>query len=408
MPLLGKRKRAASEPAAPARSPPPAPAPSIRAPLTAENLARVCVCAMSTSKKTQNSLSRSSSQKSKASASPVKLKRLLECANVRINSKEHLPGPLQALVNSLLDGPTPASPSAAHVVKLAPSLEELYERDGIDKAHPYLIGKDALQEGGLAMISSCLDVPLARAFLPDIEDEVTRDLHGMLAQAQPDTMLGYMNWTLAQSQGLPSAFTKDEEACSETFSITDRVQYPFLSTQWKSAITNGGHAHAQIQCARDGACVVRFLEHFYCYARASEPAPEETCHFSISVDLQSAHVYVHWRNGATIEMSVIKRVHLAELDQVTSLRRFIRKLVTHANGLRLQSLKSALASLRERYKTGQPPLRVPVRLGASSASASASASALVEMPPTPKDLAMPANKRLRTASLHEVLLGAER
>lgn len=195
MPLLGKRKRAASEPATLSITP------SVRAPLTAENLATVC--AMSSSEKTQKSAaSRASSQtnKSKALASAVKLQRQLEHANIRLESKVLRPQALQDLVSSLLDEEVPESPSAAQVVKLYPSIVQLYERDGICKAHPHLIGKGALEEAGMAMVSSCLDMPLERAYLPEIEDRVTRQLHGVLAQAQP--------WLLAMIlvQGICSVF----------------------------------------------------------------------------------------------------------------------------------------------------------------------------------------------------------
>lgn len=328
----------------------------------------------------------------------------LRAANVRICSHELRPAALEALVERLCDTITdvPASPNAAYVVKQARAISDLnHPQTTMLKLHDWLIGKDALYPDGTGtdMILSCVRIELERAYLPQSNKEHIRNLLGPPPTAQPDSLLGYMPYVIAQATESPSALTLDEDLLSTSFSICAEARYPFLTTRWEGHYEHG--------CARDGACVVRFLEHLYAYAlHPGLPPPEETCHFSVYVNRETVRVYVHWRNGDQIEMQNILHTFLDNIAGVTEIRRFLHNLVDHAKGTRLLSIKAALALYRERVtERGDPLLGFPVQSVTSPAtSASASASVLQWLDTTEGSTGTPAKKRSRTDSLDDVIL----
>jgi hypothetical protein len=293
------------------------------------------------------------------------------------------------------------------------------EADGINALEPYLIGVDALslRENSMDKVRLCRNANLERAYVPQPEDQIAKDILLPLEQPQPDTLLGYLNYEEATRMDLSPPLTAQEELHSRTFRICAGAQYPFFTCQWKSPKNMGTHYQARIQCARDGAAIVHFLHHFYSSVEDQDPDPADTCHFSATCDMESIVIYVHWRSVTPegvvrIEMQRIYAAFCWEDDRVANVRRFIRNLVAHAQGPRLDRIKAALAILAAKYDQPKACLiRFPQHVTvAPSKSASA---ATMTMPPTPTDLPkltdLPLSrprKRARTEEVDEVSFGA--
>ncbi|KAI5357347.1 hypothetical protein Slin15195_G130040 [Septoria linicola] len=312
------------------------------------------------------------------------------------DGRQTWPQSLADLVDLLRNTPyEPASPNAKHVTQAGRVAPGMSEADGINVMERHLVGVDALSLSDVAMekVRLCRNANLDRAYVPEPEDRVAKDILPPLEQPQPDTLLGYLNHEEATKMDLDPALTAQEELHSRSFRISAAAQYPFFTCQWKSPMNKGTHYQARLQSARDGAAIVQFLHHFYSYADDRDPDPVDTCHFSATCDMESVVVYVHWRNVTPegvvrLEMQRVCEAFCWRQDQVADVRRFIRNLVAHAQGPRLVRVKAALAVLTAKYSQQSCSLlTLPQRAAATTAARSDSASAATApMPPTPTNL----------------------
>jgi hypothetical protein len=104
---------------------------------------------------------------------------------------------------------------------------------------------------------------------------------------------------------------------------------------------------------RDGAAIVEANYQFFRKAYPDRDPPlEHIAHFSMTCDLHTAVVYVHWRhvidNQVLYEMETIEEGFLSRDRKIWPVRRAIKNIIEHAKGERLRTFKAALPSLKAR------------------------------------------------------------
>ncbi|KAF2818283.1 hypothetical protein CC86DRAFT_375891 [Ophiobolus disseminans] len=253
---------------------------------------------------------------------------------------------LDTVLLSTRDGPR--SPNAKQIVsqRLAASLEN--ESTGIYKLEPLLLfaGEDDPHTlNGVSMISKKLNTNLSRDFLPHTPPG--KSLRA-LSQPQPDTIIGYLsnNQASATEPPLATAFSADEEEALANFTLNPVLLFPFLTSQWKPA-SGESHMIAHAQSARDGATIVRYLDEFYTIARGQPPTELECSHISVTCDIQTVNIWLHWREldsagGAEYYMKSIHDCTLRNEQGLMEARALLKNHIAFALGGRLQSLKQAL------------------------------------------------------------------
>lgn len=186
--------------------------------------------------------------------------------------------------------------------------------------------------------------------------------------------------------------------------LTSSLHFPFLTCQWKGYTGSEGQYHASLQGGRDGACVVNYLHHFFTEA-GQTPSVVDTCHFSVTSDIQTFRLWVHWRKdcggdrGTIHHMKCIKSAfsELPEEDEdamklLVDFRKMLRNIASYATSTRLERIKQAIGDLRVRMEAEQAS-RAPSR-SSSRRSKKSSKSSLFALPTPPASQAPPA-KRLR-------------
>ena len=137
--------------------------------------------------------------------------------------------------------------------------------------------------------------------------------------------------------------------------MTPGVHFPFLTCQWKSPIGSHGQWHAQRQSARDGAAIVNYLHDFYTKA-GFDPTVVDTCHWSVTCDMMTAMLWVHWRTfeaetGAVehhmqmVDQQFLRAIDDSENTAMVNFRRRLRNVLDYAVGPRLIKIKAAIPSV---------------------------------------------------------------
>jgi hypothetical protein len=154
------------------------------------------------------------------------------------------------------------------------------------------------------------------------------------------------------------------------------------------------------QGARDGAVIVRYLHQFFTDA-GFVPAVEDTAHFSLTIDMESAHLFVHWQESdqgrPAYYMEPIMKTFLDDEQQVANMRHMMKNILAYAMGGRLAKLRDVVTATQS-----QQAARL-VRLGRSSSlRLSQGDSAVIIPPPSPQSLgdgpSQPSTKRQRISS----------
>lgn len=105
------------------------------------------------------------------------------------------------------------------------------------------------------------------------------------------------------------------------------THFPFLTAQWKSAISGENQVHASLQAARDGALIVNYINHFYPLAYPDQPPTQlETCHFSVTTEGYTIILWIHWwevdpgDGEVYIRMEPVETARMSKLDDLLDLR----------------------------------------------------------------------------------------
>lgn len=180
-------------------------------------------------------------------------------------------------------------------------------------------------------------------------------------------------------------------ACSANSSRRHNVvhnadtHFPFLTAQWKAAISGENQVHASLQAARDGALIVNYMHHFYSLAYPNRaPTQLETCHFSLTTEGYTIILWIHWREvdpkdgEVYFRMEEVDMARMGKLDDLLHMRKMLHNYIDFALGQRLRSIKEALPA----FWPNRPEKKV--RKTKSQTSTTVSASELrLDIPITP-------------------------
>jgi hypothetical protein len=101
--------------------------------------------------------------------------------------------------------------------------------------------------------------------------------------------------------------------------------------------------------ARDGAVIVRYLHQFYTDAGVV-PTVRDTAHFSLTIDMESAHLFVHWEEldeeRPAYYMEPVMKCFLDDEQQVADMRHMMKNILADAFGSRLANLRDAVEATR--------------------------------------------------------------
>ncbi|KAF1816033.1 hypothetical protein P152DRAFT_370936, partial [Eremomyces bilateralis CBS 781.70] len=282
----------------------------------------------------------------------------LRAHNVFAPRAVQLPEALKELIDDLRDRPREhISPNAKELVKLQPLAANRAEKDGFDIIQDKLLYERAYRSTTGQLLEPVVELNLSPQYRPPHNFSEYPDTKWM-EKPVPDRAFGYLTRTdferapsIFQSRDL--AFTPEEEfVLNQLGPLCEYIHAPFFTCQWKACRNGGTHYAAQLQAARDGATIVNYLK---LLSRAALPSQEiditRVCHFSMTCDLATAYVYLHWLNPSdeftgspTYEMQVIKQTFLNSESQVLELRRLLRNLSDWAFEVRLPWIKSLLAA----------------------------------------------------------------
>jgi hypothetical protein len=132
-------------------------------------------------------------------------------------------------------------------------------------------------------------------------------------------------------------------------SVTSMVRFPFLTCEWKSYIAAEDHAQAELQCARGSSAIVNFNHQFFVGASYT-PSAVVTCHFSVTCNMNTVHLYVHWRapigedgqyHMQRIGQHFLKDLYNPENPGMAEFRGQLRNILEWALDKRLSNIKLA-------------------------------------------------------------------
>ncbi|KAF2123572.1 hypothetical protein P153DRAFT_303612 [Dothidotthia symphoricarpi CBS 119687] len=277
----------------------------------------------------------------------------LEAFNIYVNSMATLPVDLREYIQKEIEAPRKVwSPAATNLYRNQPSARNANERSGIDILADDLLFRDEVH-GGEDHICRVAEAYLRTAHLPTAPSALVEKQHGkVLTQPIADTAIGYISSKDSKDRAV-APLTRKEELVITPDALVSMIHFPFLTCQWKSATGTGGTmSHAQNQSARDGTAIVNYLHDFYTRA-AHEPSAVDTCHWSVTCDMHSAMLWVHWRNFNKEEQIV--EHHMTLVDQqflrsakdvnnkaMEGFRSQLRNILNWALGQRLHNLKAAI------------------------------------------------------------------
>jgi hypothetical protein len=286
----------------------------------------------------------------------------LAAFNVHVDAGHQFPSELEAHLKNVIQRPRDAtkvvSPNAKQIARRRRLAAQQNERTGIKHIEPYMLfrGEADLDDRVefVPYIASKDEVFLNKHFRPRPPTEGVRSTYGELSQPRSDSCIGYVTRRDAQAAASEAPFSAEEEQILKPFPLTQYLHFPFLTSQWKTQIANENMLHARYQAARDGAAVVNYLCEFYHNADI-EPSVIQTCHFSLTCDLETSEIWVHWRDGDQYHMELVSKASLRELPEVESTRNILRNIVEYSLGERLENIRNAVPSFAAIFAQGKVP-----------------------------------------------------
>jgi hypothetical protein len=216
------------------------------------------------------------------------------------------------------------------------------EQDGIDEMKDDLLYGKYVREH-----LSCKAKPnLNKVYLPPcVEPTLLRD-YGPLETPQPDHLFGYRH--SRECRDSPPIAEADEFALFGNAVISGQ-HFPFLSAEWTSPRIGQTHFQARPQGARDGAAIINYHHRLLADAGIDDPTVVHTAHFSVTCDLETVNLYVHWREvdqgGVRYYMEAIEDVFFRRETQVSVIRSMLRNLLDYAMAARKDMCRRATADL---------------------------------------------------------------
>lgn len=362
-----QRKRARSESDADSLRPPkkqkPAASPLPPQPLTRENLRRWEQLSNTSSEPATSPMPPSSA----SSTGPYDEDDRLHAYGIRVNSTAAFPQLLREHIDTVIkkQRESTRSPAAKNAARAQARAENANESTGIGiMVNNLLFCGEA--DGGEKYIERVSEALLNRKYLPPAPEPFIANQYGALTQPKPDTAMGYITTRDAQAGGVESPLSAGEEVVVLKDPLLTGLHFPFLTCQWKSAKGSQGHWHAQRQSARDGTAIVNYLHTFYTDAGVT-PSVVDTCHWSLTCDMHSAVLCVHWRTeadgSAVYHMRRVQQEFLSAIEDeentgIACLRHRLRSVLDYALGPRLTRIRDAIPRLKE-AKTRKRTTRTP-------------------------------------------------
>ncbi|RYO45129.1 hypothetical protein AA0116_g13397 [Alternaria tenuissima] len=207
--------------------------------------------------------------------------------------------------------------------------------------------------GGIPGLTLKDQVNLNKDHLPSPPRSTVSDLWGTLPRPQPDSCIGYVTTTEARTHNPPlmMPFSREENDIAEWYSVVHHsdTHFPFLTAQWKAAMSGDNQIDARLQAARDGALIVNYMHQFYSHAYPDRgPTQLETCHVSLTTEMISSYLWLHWCEMDPVDgevycrMELIESAHLHKLSDMAETRKILHNYIDYAMGERLESIKAAL------------------------------------------------------------------
>ncbi|KAF2254224.1 hypothetical protein BU26DRAFT_558934 [Trematosphaeria pertusa] len=334
------------------------------------------------------------SESESGQSNPVDSEQRLRAYGVFVDTQNALPDALNEYINVLIKAPREhTSPSARNMGRKQGRARAGSEQAGIDllKDHLLFVGE---ADGGIPLITYLPQVNLSRTYLPAPPTELVAKELGLLTQPRPDSLVGYITSTEAETCGSKAPITPEQERIFLKNTLTSSVHFPFLSCQWKSSKKTQNEA--MLQAARDGSTISNYLHDFFT-AAGHEPSLIDTSHFSLTCDMNTVHLWVHWRQeegDVKHFMKIIGQAFLRDIDddgnpQLVKIRKMLRNLLDYAVGARLQKIRSAIPDLEanKARKRSQSPRKgrrcSPTKCGSDTLSlpSAKSSNNLFNMPP---------------------------
>ncbi|KAH8730348.1 hypothetical protein GQ44DRAFT_700175 [Phaeosphaeriaceae sp. PMI808] len=314
--------------------------------------------------------------------------RQLEGYNITVDIGVALPEALGDFVKGLREQrDQPPSPHARAIVmkRRDASLEnEIGSREMMEE---HILFRGEGYADGIRGIQLKNQVNLIKEYLPQPPRATALELWGSLARPQPDSCIGYIPAARAARHTPPffTPFTREESEMADWYNVVHNADthFPFLTAQWKAAISGENQIHASLQAARDGAVIVNYMHHFYALAYPSrQPTQIETCHFSVTTEGYTIMVWIHWREVNSEDgevyyrMEPVETARMNEIGDLHEVRKLLHNLVDYAMGERVRSIKEAL------------PLFWPNRPVKKAKSSKAASSSTASRPELRLDLPM--------------------
>jgi hypothetical protein len=261
------------------------------------------------------------------------------------NDDMALPEPLDTHVNTILKAPR-TSPASPHAKRITENFLEAYmenETDGIGMIIQDLLAYDVgvafpihKRKRQLSFNGNHMPDPLR-----------TDSEFPKLMKPCPDLTIGYTTFTNMVNKGnhFSSPFNNSEEIFINSTAPTTEVHFTFLTAEGKSEMDGGNNVTAELQCARTGVNIVKYLGD--CYAKAGIAYTVlETSHLSIALTARAAQIYIHWEEQVGSKkvywMQCIWRAGFHNKEEVEIYRQILKNHMGWSLGPRLASLKTVV------------------------------------------------------------------
>ncbi|KAH6253406.1 hypothetical protein HBI38_219950 [Parastagonospora nodorum] len=282
----------------------------------------------------------------------------LKAFNVFVPTLAKLPPLLDDFIARVVRKPRtptdPPSPAAAMLYRQQPMASRAGESGGIELLVQHLLFAGEAQ-GGERYIHRDAQATLSAKYLPEPPTPEVRNAFKSLSTSVCDHAIGYVTSECAVNGEVSSVFTAAEEVNMDVYlpSVTSMVHFPFLTCEWKSYIAAEDHAQAELQCARGSSAIVNFNHQFFVGASCT-PSAVDTCHFSITCNMNTVHLYVHWRaptwkdgqyHMQRIGQQFLKDLYHPENPGMAEFRGQLRNVLEWALDKRLSNIKLAMENI---------------------------------------------------------------
>jgi hypothetical protein len=129
------------------------------------------------------------------------------------------------------------------------------------------------------------------------------------------------------------------------------THFPFLTAQWKAAMSGDNRIDARLRAAHDGTLIINYMHQFYPYGYPDcDSSQLETCHVSLTTETISFYRLRQWREVDSVDgevyyrMEPIDSAHLHKFKDVAETRKILHNYMDYAMGEHLKSIKAALPS----------------------------------------------------------------